>query len=259
MISRSGFGIIRATFNTFSLLHDGLPMNCSQPCDPQSLEEKIGYFFSQAGLLRESLTHKSFSNEQPGDDVSHNERLEFLGDAVLDLVISRMVFCSFPQLPEGELTRIRAEVVSEKALAALARTLGLGYCLRLGRGEERSGGRDKDSLIADAFEAVLGAVFLDAGFEAAQGVIERLFLEGVKRSAGRKVGVDHKTRLQEVFQGRHGRPPEYVLLEAEGPDHQRVYSVEVRFDGEPIGRGRGRTKKKAEQEAAAQALAGLGE
>lgn len=234
-------------------------MKCTQPCEPQSLEEKIRHHFSQSDLLQESLTHKSFSNEQPGQEVPHNERLEFLGDAVLDLVISQLIFRSFPRLPEGELTRIRAEVVSEKALAALARTFGLGSCLRLGRGEERSGGRDKDSLIADAFEAVLGAVFLDAGFEAAQGVIERLFSEGVMHSARRKVGVDCKTRLQEIFQARHGRPPEYVLLEAEGPDHQRIYSVEVRFDGTAIGRGRGRTKKKAEQEAASEALAGLEE
>lgn len=205
------------------------------------------------------MTHKSFSNEQPGRNFPHNERLEFLGDAVLDLVISQLLFRSFPQFPEGELTRIRAEVVSERALAALARPLGLGYCLRLGRGEERSGGRDKDSLLANAFEAVLGAVFLDGGFEAAEVVIERLFSHAVESSACRKAGVDHKTRLQEFFQARHGKTPEYVMLEAEGPDHQRIYSVEVRFDGTAIGRGRGRTKKKAEQEAAREALAGCGE
>jgi ribonuclease-3 len=251
--------IIRAGLNISSHRVGDLPMNIRQPEEHESLQEKIGHSFGRPGLLRESLTHRSFSNEQPGKDFPHNERLEFLGDAVLDLVISHLVYRSFPRLPEGELTRIRAEVVSEKALAELARSLALGCCLRLGRGEDRSGGRDKDSLLADAFEAVLGAVFLDGGFEAARGVVERLFADGVAHSARRKVGVDHKTRLQEILQARHGKTPEYVLLQAEGPDHQRIYSVEARFEGEAIGSGRGRTKKKAEQEAAREALSGLGE
>jgi ribonuclease-3 len=234
-------------------------MNIQQPEENEFLQEKIGHSFGYPGLLQESLTHRSFSNEQPCRDFPHNERLEFLGDAVLDLVISHLVFRSFPRLPEGELTRIRAEVVSEKALAVLARSLELGHFLRLGRGEERSGGRDKDSLLADTFEAVLGAVFLDGGFEAARGVIERLFADSVAQSARRKVGVDHKTRLQEILQARYGKTPEYVLLHAEGPDHERIYLVEARFGGKAIGSGRGRTKKKAEQEAARQALAGLGD
>lgn len=221
------------------------------------LEERIGYRFRARSLLREAFTHKSFSNEQPGRGLPHNERLEFLGDAVLDLVISRKIFDAFPHLPEGELTRIRAEVVSEKGLAAVGRALGIGGCLLLGRGEEKSGGREKESLTADALEALLGAVFCDGGLEAAGAVIERLFSTAVERSAARPVSIDCKTRLQEILQARHARPPEYVMAFAEGPDHERIYTVEVQFAGAVIGRGRGRTKKAAEQEAAREALASL--
>jgi ribonuclease-3 len=224
----------------------------------ESLEGKIGYRFNDTVLLRGSLTHKSFSNEQPGRDVSHNERLEFLGDAVLDLVVSHLIFRAFTALAEGELTRIRAEVVSEKSLAAIGRQLDLGNCLELGRGEERSGGRNKASLVADALEALLGAVFCDGGFESARLVIETLFAGPIERAVREKDGVDHKTRLQELLQARQGQPPAYVLTLAEGPDHQRSYTVEVRFDGKTVGCGRGRTKKAAEQEAAREALARLG-
>lgn len=223
----------------------------------EALEEKIGYCFSDTALLRESLTHKSFSNEQPGRDVPHNERLEFLGDAVLDLAVSQALFRAFPTLAEGELTRIRAEVVSESGLAAIGRHLGLGASLRVGRGEERSGGREKDSLIADALEALLGAVFCDGGFENARCVVENLCTTAIEQSARRKAGVDYKTRLQELLQARKGRPPMYALTLTEGPDHQRVYTVEVCSEGETIGCGRGRTKKAAEQEAAREALARL--
>jgi ribonuclease-3 len=223
----------------------------------EALEEKIGYRFKDTALLRESLTHKSFSNEQAGRDVPHNERLEFLGDAVLDLVVSHALFRAFPDLAEGELTRIRAEVVSEKGLAAIGRQLGLGASLRLGRGEDRSGGREKDSLVADALEAILGAVFCDGGFESARQIIEALCIAEIERSARRKAGIDYKTRLQELLQARQGRPPTYALTLTEGPDHQRVYTVEVCSEGETIGCGRGRTKKAAEQEAAQEALARL--
>jgi ribonuclease-3 len=223
----------------------------------EALEEKIGYRFKDTALLRESLTHKSFSNEQAGRDVPHNERLEFLGDAVLDLVVSHALFRAFPDLAEGELTRIRAEVVSEKGLAAIGRQLGLGASLRLGRGEDRSGGREKDSLVADALEAILGAVFCDGGFESARRIIEALCIAEIECSARRKAGIDYKTRLQELLQARQGRPPTYALTLTEGPDHQRVYTVEVCSEGETIGCGRGRTKKAAEQEAAQEALARL--
>lgn len=221
---------------------------------PTELEERIGYRFADGGLLRQALTHKSYSNEPPGEGAPHNERLEFLGDAVLDLAVSRHLFAAYPALPEGELTRIRAEVVSEGALAALGRQLALGEHLLLGRGEIRSGGADKDSLLADALEALLGAVFCAGGYEEAERVVLTLFAEAIDRAAQRKTGLDHKTRLQEILQARHGQPPTYVMTRVEGPDHQRLYTVEVRFAGEAVGRGQGRTKKGAEQAAALQAL-----
>ncbi len=219
-----------------------------------TLEKRIGYRFRDAGRLQEALTHKSFANEQPGRALAHNERLEFLGDAVLDLVISQRIFETFPALPEGELTRIRAEVVREEGLAAIGRDLQMGECLWLGKGEEKSGGRQKDSLIADAVEAVLGAIFCDGGLPAVAPVIEKHFGDMIEHSARRLVSVDHKTRLQELLQARYGRTPVYSLVLAEGPDHQRVYTVEVHFEEKAIGCGRGRTKKAAEQEAARKAL-----
>lgn len=222
-----------------------------------ALEKRIGYQFINIALLREALTHKSYSNEQPGREVPYNERLEFLGDAVLDLVVSDLIFRAYRSVPEGELTRIRAEVVNERGLAEVARGLGMGGCLLLGRGEARSGGREKDSLVADGLEAVIGAIFCDGGLAPAATVIEALFAPYIGESARRKTGTDHKTRLQQLLQGRYGRPPLYVLLAAEGPDHDRIYTVEVLSDGEAIGKGRGRTKKAAEQEAASQALARL--
>lgn len=218
-----------------------------------SLEEKIDYYFRDGALLEEALTHKSFSNEQPGS-IPFNERLEFLGDAVLDLVISRYVYKHLPA-PEGELTRIRAEVVNEKSLSLIAEKLDLGSYLRLGKGEERSGGRNKSSLLANVLEAVLGAVFCDSDFERARSVAEPLFVKEIHRAASSKAGMDYKTRLQEMLQSLYGKTPEYVLSQVMGPEHSRSYSVEVRFDGKLIGEGTGTTKKKAEQAAAREALA----
>jgi ribonuclease-3 len=219
-----------------------------------SLEEKTAYRFRNRALLEEALTHKSFSNEWQGETVPFNERLEFLGDAVLDLVVSRYVYRRFAAAPEGELTRIRAEVVNEKSLAQVARKLELGEYFRLGKGEEKSGGRNKDSLLANALEAFLGAVFCDGGFEEARQVAERLLAGEMERAGQRKAGMDFKTRLQEILQGRLGTVPEYVLSQVEGPEHRRLYSVEVRVEGRVAGCGSGTTKKKAEQEAAREAL-----
>ncbi len=228
-----------------------------EPHCEEVLQERIGYRFVDPALLREALTHKSYSNEKSGGS-PYNERLEFLGDAVLDLVVSDRVFHLYPAESEGELTRIRAEVVSEKGLARVARAIGLGDCLSLGRGEERSGGREKESLNADALEALLGAVFRDGGLAPATAVVERLFGEPIRQAALRKTGIDHKTRLQEFLQGRKSHPPHYVLLRAEGPDHDRTYSVEVRTDHDVLGEGQGKSKKAAEQEAARRALERLG-
>ena len=218
------------------------------------LESTIQYVFVDKTLLQEALSHKSFSNEQNDRSAPDNERLEFLGDAVLGLVVSHYVFRFFPQLPEGELTRIRSEVVSEKGLASIGKVLGLGDYMHLGKGEERSGGRRKSSLLANTLEALLGAVFCDGGFECARQVIESLFSENIQRAARRKAGVDYKTRLQERLQAQFGEVPQYVLVASEGPPHQRSYTVEAHFREAPIGQGQGHSKKSAEQAAAKQAL-----
>jgi len=222
-----------------------------------TLQECIGYQFSEHELLDEALTHKSFSNEHPEVSKVCNERLEFLGDAVLDLIISQRTFLDYPDLPEGELTRVRAELVQERNLAELARRINLGSCLRMGKGERRSGGEDKSSLLANAVEAVLGAIFLDGGYQAVQKVIEALFCQEIRLAANNQFDVDHKTRLQEFCQRIHHQTPDYVLVDEQGPDHQRHYTVEVQLKGKSISTGTGRSKKLAEQDAAKGALTAL--
>lgn len=224
----------------------------------QGLEERIGYCLTDRVLLRTALTHKSYSNEHPGSDTQHNERLEFLGDAVLDLCVSDLLFQRYPQLSEGELTRVRAELVNERSLAPLGEQLGLGDYLLLGKGEEGSGGRKKPSLLADALEALLGAVYRDGGVAAVSAVIETLLGELMEQAVENRQGTDYKTRLQERLQASGSELPTYQLLEAEGPDHQKSYVVAVHCGQQAIGTGRGRTKKAAQQQAAYQALLRLG-
>ena len=216
-------------------------------------QNRLDYRFRVPELLAEALTHKSFSYEQ-SESMPYNERLEFLGDAVLDLVVSHFIFENFADLPEGEMTRIRAEVVSERGLARIAHSMGLGIYLQLGRGEERSGGRSKESLLANAVEAVFGAVFQDGGYDATRSIVLPWFEKPIREALTAKQGIDHKTRLQELVQAREGRLPVYELVRAEGPDHDRRYFVTVRIDEEIAGEGQGRTKKAAEQQAARQAL-----
>lgn len=222
------------------------------------LEAQIGYRMVDRSLLRSALTHKSYSNEQPGADLPYGERLEFLGDAVLDLVVSDSLFQRYPQLSEGELTRVRAELVNERNLAPLGQRLNLGGYLLLGRGEESSGGREKASLLADAFEALLGAIYRDGGLAAATKVVDALLGEQIDLAVRDRAGTDYKTRLQERLQAMGCALPSYELIGAEGPDHQKSYQVEVCCGGEAIGTGRGRTKKAAQQQAACQALQRLG-
>lgn len=217
------------------------------------LEKEIDYVFSNTELIIQGLTHKSYSNEQSGV-VAHNERLEFLGDAVLELAVSDWVYRRYPEIPEGGLTRLRAEVVSEKGLCSVARALNLGAGLRLGKGEEKSGGRGKPSLLSDALEAVLGAVYQDGGFTAAYRVVEKLFSSAISQSANLSYGSDYKTCLQERFQALYNCLPEYHLVETSGPDHDRMFTVEVCFNSQLLGRGSGPSKKGAEQKAAAAAL-----
>jgi ribonuclease-3 len=219
----------------------------------EALEARIAYRFMDRSLLAEALTHRSYANESRERGLPDNERLEFLGDAVLDLVVGHDLFVTHGHADEGELSRLRAELVSAPALARLATDLGLGECLRLGRGEARSGGRHKESLLADSLEAVVGAVFVDAGYPAAAAVAGRLFAPYLHADAA-PAGHDFKTRLQELLQARQQPLPDYVLAAAHGPDHQRRYEVEVLIAGTIAGRGTGPTKKRAEQDAARDAL-----
>lgn len=217
-----------------------------------ALEERLGHRFVDRELLARALTHRSYANESRDPELADNERLEFLGDAVLDLAVGYLLLVTYVGADEGELSRQRAELVSEPSLARLAQELLLGDCLLLGRGESRSGGRSKESLLANTLEALFGAVFLDAGYLVADGVIRRLFTPQLQASAN-QAGQDYKTRLQEKLQAQRQRP-EYQLIAACGPDHQRHYQVQVLVADRLLGRGEGTTKKRAEQDAARQAL-----
>lgn len=222
----------------------------------QEIERSFGYSFRDSSLLAEALTHRSYANEYNSEDLPDNERLEFLGDAVLDLIISEYLLMALPDSPEGELTRIRAEVVALPSLARLAKSLNIGSALLLGKGEERSGGREKSSLLADAVESLIGAIFIDGGFDAVKDVVLPLFVP-LLRKASSVEGQDFKSRLQELLQGSHRDLPVYELFETSGPAHERTYHVNVLIDKQIRGTGQGRTKKAAEQAAAEAALSVL--
>jgi len=226
-----------------------------------SLQSSLGYRFQALALLEEALTHSSLVNEQKSASPQHNERLEFLGDAVLSLVMSEHLVSSLPQSSEGTLSKLKAQLVSEASLARVARRLGLGEHLKLGRGEDRSKGREKDSLLADALEAVLAAVHLDGGFDASQTVTRHIFAEELTNIAARQEqpgSGDYKTQFQEWCQKRHDALPRYATIRETGPDHQKLFEVELSIHGEVVGVGSGRSKKEAEQQAAKQALRQLG-
>lgn len=215
-----------------------------------SLEGDLGHEFSNPALLRLALTHRSVSSEDPSRN--DNERLEFLGDAVLQLVITGFLYERYPQLAEGQLAKVRAAVVARPTLAEVARELHLGSHIELAPGEERTGGRDKDSILADATEALIGAVYLDAGLDSAKSMVLELWADRVAERAKSPGVKDYKTRLQEVL-AKDGRRPEYEV-EGTGPDHDRHFSAAVSVDGNTLGTGEGRSKKAAEQAAAARAL-----
>lgn len=218
-------------------------------------EERLGYRFRRQELLETALTHRSHANEKGHD--RHYERLEFLGDAVLGVVAAEWLYATFPDLPEGDLSKLKSQLVSTRTLADRARLLGLGGELRLGVGEDRSGGRKKASLLADSLEAVLGAVWLDGGPEAARALVRDL-LEATME--GRKLATaDTKTRLQELVQARGWELPEYRVVQEDGPDHRKRFTVECLVEDEVRGRGDGRSKKAAEQAAAAAVLERLSE
>jgi ribonuclease III len=219
------------------------------------LEEALGHIFSNEDLLVEALTHRSFVNEARGATIADNQRFEFLGDAVLGLIVGGRLLTLFPGSCEGDLSRSRASLVDESTLAGLAEKLDLGSFLLLGRGEEKTGGRKKRSILADAFEAVTAAVYLDGGLAAAEGFIDRIF-GPLLASGGVTVGErDSKTRFQEISQARYGMVPIYLLESVSGPDHEHLFTVAVRVGDKVFGRGIGKSKKEAEQEAASAALA----
>lgn len=218
-----------------------------------SLEAKLGHRFTRPELLSQALTHRSMTSDDPVR--ADNERLEFLGDAVLQLVITHLLHDDYPELAEGEMAKVRAAVVSRPALVEIARSLELGAHIELAPGEERTGGREKDSILADAIEAVIGAVYLDGGLQAARSLVLRLWSYRVAERALRPGVRDYKTRLQELL-ARDGRRPVYEV-EGSGPDHQRQFRAVVLIEGRPVGRGVGRSKKEAEQAAAEQALTSL--
>jgi ribonuclease-3 len=219
----------------------------------ERLLERLNYRFQDPSLLDEALTHKSYLNEAPELSCRDNERLEFLGDAVLDLMISELFLSRFPEAPEGTLSKLRAKTVSEAALGQVARRLDLGAALRLGRGEELTGGRDKPSLLADALEALIAAVYLDGGLAAARHVALPAFAEVID-NLSRPEAADHKTELQEICQRDFGGLPAYRVLRESGPDHDKQFDVEIAIRGEVYGVGSGRSKKEAEQKAARSAL-----
>jgi ribonuclease III len=214
------------------------------------LETTIGYSFIDRRILLEALTHRSFVNEAGDRSVKDNERLEFFGDAAIDFFLSDQLFDRFPDSREGELTRIRASLVDEESLAQLAAQIDLGRYLRLGRGEEKSGGRGKKSILANAYEALVAAVYLDGGAGEVQRLVKDHFLPLMERHAAGTVSSDFKTEFQELAQARHGETPRYLLKESSGPDHERVFTVEAFVGGQCFGEGSGRSKKEAEQAAA---------
>ncbi|MBR6825387.1 MAG: ribonuclease III [Oscillospiraceae bacterium] len=217
----------------------------------KDLEKVIGYHYKDRGLLLHALSHSSHANEVHKDPLRSYERLEFLGDSILGFVTAEYLYRNFPSKPEGELTRIRAELVCEKNLAAVAEQLHLGEYLLLGHGESQGGGRHRSGILCDVMEALIAAAYLDSGFEEAKGIITRLILPKLSEISRNR---DYKTELQELVQQKKDQHLSYEVLEEKGPDHQKEFLVQVLLNGRELGRGSGTSKKRAEQIAASHAL-----
>lgn len=211
------------------------------------LESKIGYKFTSRELLERSMRHSSYANERHLGRLGNNERLEFLGDAVLELVTSEYLYLTYPEMPEGEATKTRASIVCEQTLALCAKELQLGQFLLLGKGEDMTGGRERNSITSDALEALLGAIYLDGGFANAKDFVYTFILNDIEH---KKLFFDSKTILQEIVQSQYSESLNYELVSEEGPDHNKKFTVNARIGEEIVGTGTGRTKKSAEQEAA---------
>lgn len=223
----------------------------------QELEKKLRYTFKNKSLLLNALSHSSYANEAR-NGVTSNERLEFLGDSVLSIIVSDYLYFHFSDKPEGELTKLRASLVCEKTLCSFSKELELGKFLRLGKGEDKGGGRERASILADAFEAVLAAIYLDGGMEMARKHVMRFVLKELEH-INDSVFKDYKTALQEIIQRNPEESVSYVLTDEFGPDHDKQFTVEVRLNSNTIGKGIGKSKKQAEQMAAKQALHLMGE
>ncbi len=221
------------------------------------LETVIGYQFKNKELLREALTHSSYANERKSKHIKYNERLEFLGDAVLSIIVSDYIFKNCPELPEGELTKLRASLVCERSLFEFAKKINLGSYLLLSKGEHHNGGADRPSIVSDAFEALIAAIYIDGGIEPASKHILNFVIPAIKSSKKKKVN-DFKTTLQEIVQKNPGEQLEYVLVGESGPDHNKHFVVEVHLNSNVIGKGGGKSKKEAEQQAARVALELMG-
>ncbi len=230
----------------------------SRPDLPE-IQKQIGYTFRDQSALLEALTHKSFHHERPEEAPAYNERLEFLGDSVLGLVVAEYLYGSGTGLNEASMSRIKSHIVKGRVLAEVAREISLGKYLRLGKGEEESGGRKKVSILANAMEAVFGAVFADGGYERVRDVVLGLLRERVEAAIVSGDFADFKSELQELSQVRFGSLPEYRLVGQEGKDHLKVFTFEVFVEGKPVGRGKGATKKEAQTRAAEEALRTLGD
>ncbi len=225
-------------------------MTTRQKAELEKIQQKLGYKWKNRGLLRNALVHSSFTYESRVEGECNNERLEFLGDAVLQLVISEYLFRAFPERTEGELSKMRSMTVCEHSLARVARQLNLGRYILLGKGEEKSGGRERNSLLADAFEALVGSVYLDGGLgEAKSFVLDHLAGIIDEVVTGQTIR-DYKTELQELLQRESPEPILYRIVKEEGPDHDKVFTAEVIYRGRKLGTGRGKSKKEAEQQAA---------
>jgi len=225
------------------------------------LEAAIGYKFKNPDIIREALTHSSFSNELRAHDINMpcNERMEFLGDSVLSVITSELLFCEHPDLPEGDLSKIRAGTVNEKALSKFARSIDLGKYLLLGRGEDLTQGRSRPSILADAFEALLAAIYLDSGIENVKKFLLPLVSQEIKSMIDSGSFRDYKTMLQQIVQQEQGELLEYVVTGESGPPHMRTFEVEAHLNSNVIGRGKGHSKREAEQQAAREALKLFGE
>lgn len=217
-------------------------------------QHHIGFTFRDSTLLQRALTHRSYLNEFPDHPYPHNERLEFLGDAIIDFVVGEFLFHQIPDMQEGELTLLRARMVNEDALASLATQIGLGQEVMMGRGEESNGGRTRAALLADSFEALVAAMYLDQGMPAVSTWMTPLMTMTTEQLLAAGSGKDARTYLQEVIQGQRGQTPRYFVVGQEGPDHERTFTTEVRVGDEVLGVGKGRSKQLAAQSAAQNAL-----